>query len=155
MKTVPTILLLGCVALLAASGCGGDSPYEPPNTYPHYDDPNPGGDPGGDPEDNPGDEPGREYIQDDTGKRWDVTYGRNYGLEPDGYQFGLGPDAIRPINNPQMLSPGDAGYPADDEDFLMIGVHLNGITRAYQISIMGWHEVVNETFGEAHVAVAY
>ena len=62
-------------------------------------------------------------------------------------------DVVQLTANVELL-PGKV-HSADDEDFLMIGVHLNGITRAYQISIMGWHEVVNETFGEAHVAVAY
>ncbi len=54
-----------------------------------------------------------------------------------------------------MLSPGDEGYPSDDDDFLVIGVNLNGFTRAYPIYIMRWKEVANEQFGDAHVAVAY
>ena len=54
-----------------------------------------------------------------------------------------------------MLSPGDEGYPSDDDDFLVIGVNLKGFTRAYPIYIMRWKEVANEQFGDAHVAVAY
>ncbi len=45
--------------------------------------------------------------------------------------------------------------PPSDDDFLVIGVNLNGFTRAYPIYIMRWKEVANEQFGDAHVAVAY
>ena len=52
------------------------------------------------------------FITDRTGKLWDVTHAQKYGLDPSGYEYGLGPYAIRPLNNPLMLTPGDAGYPS-------------------------------------------
>ena len=76
-------------------------------------------------------------------------------MVPERFAHGLGIHFIRPILNPRMLSPGDEGYPSDDDDFLVIGVNLNGFTRAYPIYIMRWKEVANEQFGDAHVAVAY
>ena len=54
-----------------------------------------------------------------------------------------------------MLSPGDPGYPLDTDSFAIMGTTLNGFTRAYPILVMSRHEVANERFGEAHVAVAY
>jgi hypothetical protein len=47
----------------------------------------------------------------------DVTYAVNhYGFLPEGFKFGLGPFAIKPILEPSFLSPGDPGYDSIDED---------------------------------------
>ena len=99
---------------------------------------------------------GRATIQDRTGKVWDVTHARDrYGLNPSSFQFGLGPRAIRPIMNPAMLEPGDRGYPQSFSDFFVLGTRLGGSARAYRIRDLARHEVANERFGDAHVAVAY
>ncbi len=94
------------------------------------------------------------FIMDATGKRWDVGHGRQYGLEPRLYAGGLGPFRIRPILNPQTVRPGDESYPSGGL-FRILGVSLNGSTRAYPLGVMSTHEGVNEVFGDAHVAVAY
>ncbi len=95
-------------------------------------------------------------IVDATGKKWDVTHARDvYGMDPLKFQFGLGPFAIRPILNPKMLSPGEAGYPQESESFLVLGATLNGNTRAYPISRLTMVEIADEKFGDSHVAVAY
>ena len=94
------------------------------------------------------------FIIDSTGKRWDVGHGREYGLDPQLYLAGLGAFRIPPILNPQMVGPGDEGYPSASP-FLILGVTLNGFTRAYSLGVMSTHEVANEVFGEAHVTVAY
>jgi hypothetical protein len=99
---------------------------------------------------------GRIFIVDKSGKRWDVTYAKNeFGFEPDEFEIGSGPFSLRPILNPQMLSAEEEGYPADDATFLMLGTRLNDLARAYSIGVMSTHEVVNEVFGDTHVAVAY
>ncbi|RMD93530.1 MAG: DUF3179 domain-containing protein [Calditrichaeota bacterium] len=96
------------------------------------------------------------FIVDRTGKKWDVTHAvQTYGFEADKFQFGLGPFAIKPILDPKMKGPGDPGYPDDRETFLVLGTSLAGDARAYPISVMSWHEVADEVFGEKHVAVAY
>ena len=98
----------------------------------------------------------RVFITDRTGKQWDVTHARDrYGFKPSQFQFGLGPDAIRPIDGPQMLAVGDEDYPSDKGNFLVLGASITGEERAYPIGVMSRHEVANEVFGEAHVAVAY
>lgn len=98
----------------------------------------------------------RIFIVDRTGKRWDVTHAvREYGFVAREFQFGLGPTAIPPILNPTHLSPGDPGYPADQATFLTMGTEINGDARGYPLSVMSRHEVVDERFGDAHVAVAY
>jgi hypothetical protein len=98
----------------------------------------------------------RHLIEDQTGKRWDVTHARNaYGFQPSLFRYGLGPEAIRPINNPNMLLPGEPGYPAPKSTRVLIGVALGDAVRAYPLDVLGWHEVVNERFGDAYLAVGY
>ena len=136
-------VLGGLGTLLISSGCGGDTAYNPSNTSAALADrPN-------------NQDQERLVIEDRTGKVWDVTHAQNYGMVPGGFQFGLGPFAIKPIMDPQMLSPGDENYPGRNDNTLMMGTSLNGFTRAYPINVMSRHEVANEQFGEAHVAVAY
>jgi hypothetical protein len=101
-------------------------------------------------------EEGRIFIVDRTAKRWDVTHAvRNYGFVASQFQFGLGPNAIRPILDPEMLSAGDPGYPTSDQTFLVIGTTVAGESRAYRIDHLNGHEVVDETFVDVHVAVGW
>ena len=96
------------------------------------------------------------YIVDRTNKKWDITQAVNeYNFNPNAFQFGLGPYAIRPINNPEMLSPGDAGYPSSNNANLVIGTTLNHDTRAYPLDVLSRHEIVNEKFGNRNFAVGY
>jgi len=96
------------------------------------------------------------YIVDRTDKKWDVTHADTaYGFKPEEFQFGLGPDAIKPISDAEMICEGFPGYPVFDDPRLVMGVKLSGEVRAYPIDIMSRHEVANEQFGEAFVSVAY
>lgn len=99
---------------------------------------------------------GKIFIVDNTGKRWDVTHAvQNYGFNANQFQFGLGPFAITPILTPQHISPEEPGYPPDSDMQLVIGTTLNDDTRAYPINVLTSHEIVDESFGDTHVAVAY
>jgi len=109
----------------------------------------------GDPKDgNNGNE--QVFITDRTGKKWDVTHAvQKYGLNPGNFQYGLGPYAITPINNPEMLSPRDEGYPADNSGEAVIGLEIDGDARAYSIRTLSRHEVVNDRVGSKDIAVVY
>jgi hypothetical protein len=96
------------------------------------------------------------YVTDRTGKKWDVTHAvENYGFDTKNFQYGLGPYAITPINNPEMLSPGEPGYPADSSSEAIIGLNIEGDARAYPIRTLSRHEVVNDRVGGKDVAVVY
>ena len=98
----------------------------------------------------------RIFIMDATGKRWDVTHAvQNYGFDASRFEHGLGPNAITPINNPRMISPGQEGYPDQNQTFTILGTSLNGDARAYPLDVLIRHEMANEKFGPQHVAVAY
>jgi hypothetical protein len=96
------------------------------------------------------------FIVDRTGKKWDVTHAVDrYGFKADQFQFGLGPKAIPPLQNPQFLKPGDPGYPASFDQTLIIGTRLKNDARAYPIFMMKTYEIVDEEFDSTFVAVAY
>ena len=140
MRFAITAILFGLWAALS-SGCGSDVVYTSPP--PSSDDQGQG-------------EEGEVFIHDVTGKAWDVTHAaRKYGMDSFRFEYGLGPFAVKPMMDPEMLSPGDLSYPLDTQDFLVIGTSLNGFTRGYPIELLGRHEIANEQFGDAHVAVGY
>ena len=96
------------------------------------------------------------FIQDRTGKNWDVTHAQaNYGFVPEEFQFGLGPFAIPPILNPRMVEQGQSGYPSNNDESRIIGTTINDDTRAYPLSVLGRHEIADERFDSTYVAVAY
>lgn len=102
------------------------------------------------------DENGNIFITDQTGKKWDITHAvKNYDLYPENFRHGLGPNAIRPINNPQMISPGESGYPSDGSTEPVIGLEINGDARAYSVSVLAGTEVANDVVGGVPVAVNY
>ena len=96
----------------------------------------------------------RIVIVDLTGKEWDVTEAvKTYGFDPKLFDHGLGP--IPAIVGPEMLSPGDAGYPDDAADFIVIGTTIGGESRAYPIHVLDNHEVADDSFGDTHVAIGW
>lgn len=99
---------------------------------------------------------GKIFIKDQTGKSWDITHAvEEYDFDPAVFSHGLGPNAIRPIQNPAMLRSGDPGYPGSNVQSVVVGANLAGDSRAYPLSVMIRHEIANEKFGDTHVSVAY
>jgi hypothetical protein len=90
---------------------------------------------------------------------WDVTHARDvYGMNPDYFNFGLGMDAIPSIDDPRVIEEGDPDYPEPDSRIQVFGVDHNGERRAYRVSTLSRHEVINDVFpGESnqYVAVTY
>tara|TARA_Y100001960_G_C14331428_1_gene660321 strand:- start:103 stop:537 length:435 start_codon:yes stop_codon:yes gene_type:complete len=143
LRLACTAVFLVIGAAISLTGCGEDVGYNSSSPSPRL-----------------SDGAGRQsdaplFIHDRSGKSWDVTHALNYNMEPAGFECGLGPFAILPILDPEMLSPDDQGYPSRNSSFRVMGTDLNGFARAYPINVMSWHEVANEQFGETHVAVAY
>ncbi len=95
-------------------------------------------------------------ITDRTGKSWDISHGVNeLDLDPERFQFGLGPHAIEPINDPSMLSPGDPGYPRRSSSQRVVGVVRGGEARAYPISVLRRREIANDSIAGEALAVGY
>ena len=96
------------------------------------------------------------FVVSQDGMRWDITYAARY-LDMDSASFrnGGGGFSSRPILYPEFLSEGDAGYPIDSEAFPVVGISVNGESRAYPPTAIGANEVVDEVFGSTYLAVAY
>lgn len=64
------------------------------------------------------------------------------------------PDGIPSIDDPKFVSVPEAdGFLEDAE--LVVGVNINGDTRAYPLQILVWHEIVNDNVGGIPVAITY
>lgn len=62
-------------------------------------------------------------------------------------------DGIPSIDDPRFVSVADAVFMKPDDRVL--GFEHGGIARAYPISILNWHEVVNDRFAGEPVAVTF
>jgi hypothetical protein len=95
-----------------------------------------------------------------------TTYGFDLGnclVSPTGIAAsGLPRDGLPVLDFPRLLTPAQADslHGAQHYKYLVpgdrvIGVALEGRARAYPISVMNWHEVVNDTLGGRPIAVTY
>jgi hypothetical protein len=66
----------------------------------------------------------------------------------------LPPDAIPAISNAEYYSVREANQEYAPEE-LVIGVEFNGDARAYSVSLLSRHEIVNETVGGVKIAVTW
>ncbi len=69
------------------------------------------------------------------------------------HQGGPPRDGIPSIDQPVFVSANQAGYLKEQDRVL--GLHRNGISKAYPISIMNWHEIVNDEIGGEAAVVTY
>lgn len=78
----------------------------------------------------------------------------NSSLPPEQILRGGPPrDGIPALSDPKLIAAGDADYlkPTDR----IIGITLKGQSRAYPISILNWHEIVNDNIDGQQFAVTY
>ena len=64
------------------------------------------------------------------------------------------PDGIPSIDSPKFVSVHDADKFLGNSDKI-VGININGDTRAYPLQILVWHEIVNDNVGGVPVAVTY
>ena len=69
------------------------------------------------------------------------------------YSGGPPKDGIPAISNPRISSPADASFLKNDDR--IIGVAIEGKARAYPVSILNQHEIVNDKLGKTPIAVTY
>ena len=65
------------------------------------------------------------------------------------------PDGIPSIDKPKFVTVQEAGNNFLSDSDLVLGVNINGDTRAYPLLILVWHEIVNDKVGGIPVAVTY
>ncbi len=100
--------------------------------------------------------PSEIFLTDQTGKRWNITYAvRELGFDRSRFNFGLGPNAIVPIIDPDFWFPGDPGYPSATSSLQVLGISLGGEAKAYPIGILSRHEVANDELASTPIAASY
>ena len=62
-------------------------------------------------------------------------------------------DGIRSIDDPSFVPAAEAADMADHE--FVIGVSIDGDTRAYSINVLSRHEIVNDVVGGVPIAITY
>ncbi len=62
-------------------------------------------------------------------------------------------DGIPSIDKPKFLPLEEATFMQDGD--IVVGLQHNGITKAYPLKILVWHEIVNDEIGGLPVAVTY
>jgi len=77
------------------------------------------------------------------------------GLIPPQQIFKGGPakDGIPAIDQPVFISARDADVLQPDDRIL--GIEINGVARAYPISILNWHEIVNDSIDDTAYTITY
>jgi len=63
------------------------------------------------------------------------------------------PDGIPSIDHPKFVSVDKVDFLSDSE--AVIGVGFRGVTKAYPIQLLVWHEIVNDNFSGVPIAVTY
>ena len=63
------------------------------------------------------------------------------------------PDGIPSIDSPKFVTSSEADFVSDSD--IVLGLNINGDTRAYPLFILVWHEIVNDRVGGIPVAVTY
>jgi hypothetical protein len=66
---------------------------------------------------------------------------------------GVRVDGIPALDNPKMVTPGEADYLVPHER--VFGISINGDTRAYPARFLDWHEMLNDVIGSEPVSLAY
>jgi len=62
-------------------------------------------------------------------------------------------DGIPAIDKPRFVKPVDAHFLQSDDRVL--GISRNGVSKAYPIAILNWHEIVNDGFAGEPVVVSF
>jgi hypothetical protein len=96
-------------------------------------------------------EDGKTFIIDQKGERWEITQALSQGFSPEGFQFGIGRDAIRPLDD-QHLGTEVTKLPGQSR---VIGISGEASAHAYSVSRLTRHEIANTRLGDIPIAAAY
>lgn len=91
----------------------------------------------------------KTYLVDRTGERWDITQAVSIGFNPYKFEFGIGRNAFKPLDERDWPS----GSGDDLPDMRIIGIARGGDAHAYSVNRLRHHETAN-TFLESEAIVA-
>ena len=83
-----------------------------------------------------------------------ITNGQKHIIPLEKIRSGGPPkDGIPSIDNPKFSKATEANFMSNSD--IVIGLEINGDTRAYPLFILVWHEIVNDKVGGLPVAITY
>jgi len=91
----------------------------------------------------------------EQGEWFDIS---NSPLNPTGYQYGIGKDTIPAIDEPKFAAIDDRDALAEsglDDRTMVIGYEDGGEAKAYPISILNAHELVNDVVAGKPITVGW
>ncbi len=98
-----------------------------------------------------------QYFTDQTAELGDLAASN---ITPEQYSRidlaelrngGPGKDGIPSIDNPKFDTAATTPFGGDE---IVIGIEVNGETKAYPYGILNWHEIVNDTVGGVNLTVS-
>jgi len=93
----------------------------------------------------------RVAIVDRWGEHWDVTQAESIGFKPERFQYGIGRNAIKPLNDTHLTDQQQDTI----EHLRIIGVKEGDHAQAYSVPRLVRHEIANTTIGSKPIAVGY
>lgn len=93
----------------------------------------------------------RVYIVDGAGERWDVSEAEIAGFNAEGFQHGLGRNAITPLDDSALTNSANGPEPY----VRVIGMAAGDEAKAFAVPTLREHEVLNTTLTGKPVAVGY
>ena len=81
-----------------------------------------------------------------------VTPGGPRDVDPRRFRQLIDRDVIVPIYDPRVVSAAESGFNPDE---LVMGVALNGESRAYPVSMMRFREIANDEVGGIPILVTW
>ena len=94
---------------------------------------------------------GHTYLVDQTGERWDIAQAVSIGFEPSDFEFGIGRNAFRPLNESDWSTGVDNNIP----NFRVIGVTDGDDAHAYSVSKLSHHEIANTMLASDPIITGY
>ena len=93
----------------------------------------------------------RVYINDQTGKRWDVTQASSLGFRPEKFQYGIGMNAFTTLDDSHLSDAQDQ----ISGNHRVIGVNADNEAQAYSVSRLRYHEIANTHIAGKAIATGY
>ncbi|MBW2369614.1 MAG: DUF3179 domain-containing protein [Deltaproteobacteria bacterium] len=94
---------------------------------------------------------GNSFIVDRYGEKWDVTQAKSLGFEPKGFQYGIGRNAILPLDGKSLSGKTEK----TSNRLRVIGVANDDEAHGYSVRKLVRHEIANTTLGSTKIAAAY
>ena len=91
------------------------------------------------------------YIVDQTGTRWDVTQAKTLGFNPRNFQYGIGKNAFKPLDDSNFQNKSDMSNP----NKRVIGIRSGDESQAYSVDTLRYHEIANTHIKDTPIAAGY